>query len=68
YDSDANNTNDASCTTDDPATAAVGDPTAITVAAQSVVEVPTLSEIGLALLCLALSGAALLFLRRRRTA
>jgi hypothetical protein len=46
----------------------VGDPTAITVAAQSVVEVPTLSEIGLALLCLALSGAALLFLRRRRTA
>ncbi len=68
YDSDANNTNDASCTTDDPGTAAVGDPTAITVAAQSVVEVPTLSEIGLALLCLALSGAALLFLRRRRTA
>jgi len=67
YDSDANNTNDASCSTDNPATAATGDPTSVVVS-QSVLEIPTLSEIGLALLCLALSGAALLLLRRRRIA
>ncbi|HSS50149.1 MAG TPA: hypothetical protein VLX28_14520 [Thermoanaerobaculia bacterium] len=67
YDSDGDGTNDATSLTDDPATPVPGDPTSVTVP-QSVVETPTLSGIGLALLGLALAGAALLVLRRRQPA
>jgi len=66
YDSDGDDTNDATCVTDDPATPTPGDPTILSVAGGAVCEIPTLSELGLALLCVALAGAALLLLRRRR--
>jgi uncharacterized repeat protein (TIGR01451 family) len=68
YDSNGDGTNDASNVTDDPATIAGGDPTSVTVAPGPIIAVPTLSEYGLAALCLALAGAALLLLRRRRAA
>jgi len=68
YDSNGDTANDAACVTDNPATGTAGDPTTVTAQGASIVEVPTLSEVGLALLFLALSGAALLFLRRRRAA
>jgi uncharacterized repeat protein (TIGR01451 family) len=66
YDSNGDGTNDATRVTDDPATIAGGDPTSVTVAPGPIIAVPTLSEYGLAALCLALVGAALLLLRRRR--
>ena len=62
-----NGTNDTSGVTDNPATPAAGDPTAVT-GQGPIVPIPTLSELGLAALGLALTGAALLILRRRRTA
>ena len=68
YDSNGDGINDATRPTDDPGTGAPGDPTAVIVGGQSVVDIPTLSEIGLGLLCLTLGGAALLLLRRRQTA
>jgi len=68
YDSNGDGGNDASCSTDNPGTQTPGDPTAVTVTGQSPVEIPTLSEIGLALLCLTLACAALLLMRRRQTA
>jgi uncharacterized repeat protein (TIGR01451 family) len=67
FDSDGNGTNDTSGVTDDPATAAAGDPTAVTINVP-IAQVPTLDSLGLATLFLALAGAALLLLRRRRTA
>jgi uncharacterized repeat protein (TIGR01451 family) len=67
YDSNTDGTNDASGVTDNPATAAGGDPTTVT-GEGPIVPIPTLSELGLAALGLALAGAALLILRRRRTA
>jgi fimbrial isopeptide formation D2 family protein/uncharacterized repeat protein (TIGR01451 family) len=67
YDSNNDGTNDASGVTDNPGSAATGDPTPITVSGFDPA-IPTLSEWGLALLCLALTGAALMLLRRRRTA
>jgi uncharacterized repeat protein (TIGR01451 family)/fimbrial isopeptide formation D2 family protein len=67
YDSNNDGTNDASGVTDNPSSATPGDPTPITVSGFDAA-IPTLSEWGLALLCLALAGAALVFLRRRRTA
>ncbi len=66
YDSNADGTNDASGVTDNPATPAAGDPTVVT-GQGPIVPIPTLSELGLAILCLALTGAALFLLRRRRT-
>jgi uncharacterized repeat protein (TIGR01451 family) len=66
YDSDGNGTNDASGVTDDPATPAAGDPTSLIVGAPPTV--PTLSDFGLAALAMALAAAALLRVRRRRTA
>jgi hypothetical protein len=44
-----------------------GDTTAVTVV-PSLAEVPTLDGLGLAILVLALAGAALLLMRRRRAA
>jgi uncharacterized repeat protein (TIGR01451 family) len=69
FDSNGDGVNDSPCTTDDPATQTAGDPTAVTIGGgAAVVEIPTLSEIGLALLCLALISAAMLLLRRRQSA
>jgi uncharacterized repeat protein (TIGR01451 family) len=68
YDSNGDGTNDASGVTDDPGTVAGGDPTTVVGQGPPAPAVPTLSEVGLAALCLALAGAALLLLRRRRTA
>jgi uncharacterized repeat protein (TIGR01451 family) len=64
YDSNADGTNDASCTTDAPG-GTVGDPTVFTAGGVSVVEIPTLSEVGLAILALVLSAAAVVALRRK---
>jgi uncharacterized repeat protein (TIGR01451 family) len=66
YDADGNGTNEASAVTDDPAAGGAGNPTTFIVGAQSAAEIPTLNEIGLALLValLALGGTGLL--RRRR--
>ena len=68
YDADVNGTNESSGTTDDPATVDGGDPTVFVVAAAPAIEIPTLSEAGLALMLLVLAGAGLALLRRRRTA
>jgi uncharacterized repeat protein (TIGR01451 family) len=67
FDGNADGTNETSGVTDNPATATPGDPTSVV--AQGVLnDIPTLSEVGLIALCLALTGAAFFFLRRRRTA
>lgn len=69
YDSDGDGDNDASRLTDDPSTGTAGDPTARVVGTVGFdPDIPTLSEWGLILLCLALAGAAMVFLRRRRSA
>jgi uncharacterized repeat protein (TIGR01451 family) len=67
YDSNGDGTNDATGSTDDPGTAPAGDPTSIVVAAPPT-PIPTLSEVGLIALALALAAAALFLVRRRRTA
>jgi uncharacterized repeat protein (TIGR01451 family) len=64
FDADGNGTNESSILTDDPGTAAANDPTSFAVA--SIAQVPTLSELGLALLALLLASGALLVMRRRR--
>ncbi len=68
YDANGDGTNDTSGVTDDPGTATAGDPTSLTVTAAPVAIIPTLSEFGLAALAMALAAAALLLVRRRRTA
>ncbi len=67
WDTEPNGTNDGTGSTDDPGTAAPADPTAF-VAMGAIAEVPTLNDLGLATLVLALAGAALILMRRRRTA
>jgi hypothetical protein len=64
FDADGNGTNESSVPTDDPAVGGANDPTAIVVG--GVIEIPTLSEVGLALLALLMVSGALLTLRRRR--
>jgi len=66
YDANGDGTNESTAMTDDPAVGGGADPTTFVVGGQSVVEIPTLNEVGLALLALllALGGAVLL---RRRT-
>jgi len=68
FDSDANNTNDTTRPTDAPG-GTVGDPTSFVVVegVAPVTDIPTLSEIGLALLTLMLSAAALIVLRKRKS-
>jgi uncharacterized repeat protein (TIGR01451 family) len=67
FDGDNNGTNEATGTTDDPSTAGtVGDATAFVVT-QSVIDVPTLSPLGFALLALLLAGMGFALLRRKRT-
>jgi uncharacterized repeat protein (TIGR01451 family) len=63
FDTDGNGTNETSVLTDDPSTAAAGDPTSFTVAATA--QVPTLSTVGLAALALLLAGGALFLMKRR---
>jgi uncharacterized repeat protein (TIGR01451 family) len=63
YDADGNGTNEASGVTDDPATAAAGDPTAF----QLIVEgpmIPTLDTVGLVFLTVLLALASVVTLRR----
>ena len=64
FDADNNGTNEAAGVTDDPATSAAGDGTAVVV--QSVAEVPTLSLLGFAALGVLLAGAGWVLLRRVR--
>jgi uncharacterized repeat protein (TIGR01451 family) len=64
YDSHGIGVNDATCLTDDPRTATPMDPTTILIIVDPGPDIPALSGAGLALLCLALAGAALLYLRR----
>ncbi|MFL6196486.1 MAG: IPTL-CTERM sorting domain-containing protein [Thermoanaerobaculia bacterium] len=64
FDADGNGTNEASILTDDPALAGASDPTSLTVVAA--IEVPTLSELGLAILALLMASGALILMRRRR--
>jgi uncharacterized repeat protein (TIGR01451 family) len=64
YDSDGNGTNDATGQTDDPAATGAANPTAFVVGGAAVI--PTLSEVGLAVLALLMAGLALALLRRRQ--
>ncbi len=64
FDADGNGTNESSILTDDPGTAAANDPTSFTTLAAP--QIPTLSEVGLAILALLLMSGALITLRRRR--
>ena len=64
FDADGNGTNESSVLTDNPATAATDDPTTFQVA--TLAQVPTLSELGLAILALLLASGALVMMRRRR--
>jgi uncharacterized repeat protein (TIGR01451 family) len=63
FDADGNGTNESSVMTDNPALPGVDDPTVFI--AGSVVEIPTLSEIGLMAMALMLAAGALLILRPR---
>jgi uncharacterized repeat protein (TIGR01451 family) len=66
YDADGNGTNEASASTDDPAAGGANDPTTFVVGGgASVTEIPTLNELGLALLVLLLALGGTLLMRRR---
>jgi uncharacterized repeat protein (TIGR01451 family) len=66
FDGDANGTNESTVTTDDPAAGGNADATAIQVAGSSVVEIPTLGEVGLLLLLFGLAALSLVRLRHAR--
>ncbi|HWM91225.1 MAG TPA: S8 family serine peptidase [Thermoanaerobaculia bacterium] len=63
FDSDGNGTNDSSVQTDDPALPGGADPTSFLVL--SLADIPTLGQIGLLLLILMMTGAAMLLFRRQ---
>ena len=66
FDSNGDGTNDGTATTDDPAAGGSADPTVFTVvAAPAAAEIPTLDEVGLALLVLLLAFGGAGLLRRR---
>jgi uncharacterized repeat protein (TIGR01451 family) len=65
YDGNGDGANEASGTSDDPATPASGDPTTFVVVGGTVAAIPTVDGLGLALLVLLLGGVAALRLRRR---
>jgi len=67
YDADGDGTNESQRDTDDPGLPGGADPTSFTVAG-SVLEIPTLSGLGLAALALVLAAFALALLRRRQAA
>ena len=66
YDSDGNGTNDATGSTDDPAAAGAANPTIIVVGAPPEPTIPTLSDLGLLLLAMALAALSLAVLKRRQ--
>ncbi|HEV3076671.1 MAG TPA: IPTL-CTERM sorting domain-containing protein, partial [Thermoanaerobaculia bacterium] len=68
YDSDGNGTNDATAQTDDPGVPGADNPTSFTVAAAGGTDIPTLSNLGLLLLALAVAGLAFGNLKRRKSA
>ncbi|MDX1999000.1 MAG: IPTL-CTERM sorting domain-containing protein [Thermoanaerobaculia bacterium] len=65
-DSDGNGTNDAAGVTDDPGQGGGADPTEFSVGDINVLEIPTVSEVGLMLLMVLLAGFAVVTLGRRR--
>jgi|CXWL01.1.fsa_nt_gi uncharacterized repeat protein (TIGR01451 family) len=65
-DQDGNGTNETAGVTDDPAGPGAADPTEISIGDINVLEIPTLSQVGLAVLGLVLAGFALVALGRRR--
>ncbi|HEV7668540.1 MAG TPA: hypothetical protein VGS22_08460 [Thermoanaerobaculia bacterium] len=68
YDADGNGTNEASASSDDPATATAGDPTVFqVVGAPAATEIPTLGRLGLAALGVLMGLAAVGLLLRRRS-
>jgi uncharacterized repeat protein (TIGR01451 family)/fimbrial isopeptide formation D2 family protein len=64
FDADGNGTNEASVQTDDPGLPGANDPTSFAVG--DLLDIPTLSEVGLAVMALLLASGAFLILRRRR--
>ncbi|HEX4962498.1 MAG TPA: M36 family metallopeptidase [Thermoanaerobaculia bacterium] len=65
FDANGDGSNEATSLTDNPATPAAGDGTAITIE-RSIAEVPTLTPQGFAVLGLLLAGAGIALLRRQR--
>lgn len=75
FDGDGNGSNESNAVTDDPSVGGAGDPTDVTVGSgpgpgpgPSVLEIPTLSELGLLAMALLLLAAAWVVMGRRRTA
>ncbi len=68
YDSDGNGTNESTAQTDDPGVPGAANPTSFTVASASLIDVPTLSTLGLALLALGLAILGFAMLKRRKSA
>ncbi len=66
FDSGRDGTNDTTLPTDDPGSPSPGDPTIFVVGGQSVVEIPTLSDLGLLVLALALVHLTVRRMRRNR--
>ena len=66
YDGDGNGTNESTAQTDDPGVAGAANPTEIVVGRPGAPAIPTLSELGLLLLAMALAGLALALLKRRQ--
>ena len=66
YDADGNGTNESMAPTDDPGAPGNANPTSFAVQSVSVLEIPTLSTLGLLLLALLLAGLAYGLLRRRK--
>ncbi len=65
FDADLNGTNESTASTDDPTVGGASDPTQF-VALANVLEIPSLSDLGLAVLGTLLGGAAWMAMRRRR--
>jgi uncharacterized repeat protein (TIGR01451 family) len=67
YDADGDGTNESSASTDDPAAGGANDPTVFVVAGGGVdlTEIPTLNQVGLALLVLLLALGGTVLMRRR---
>jgi IPTL-CTERM motif len=63
FDADGNGTNESSAPTDDPVLPGAADATSFQ--ALSIADIPTLGEVGLAMLVALLAGVALIRLRRR---
>ncbi len=64
FDNDGDGVNEATDQTDDPSIAGVDNPTTFVVAAQSIIEIPTLDTLGFAALAMLLAMTGALLLRR----